>query len=112
MSLALLACHGSTEPDTTADCDRDGDSHAALTCHGGDDCDDEDAAVHPGAPEICNDRDDDCDGKQPDATEWFVDADHDGYGDAANSVTACSPPDGYVARATDCDDSAPEIHIG
>lgn len=42
------------------DADADGDTD--LLC-GGDDCDDERADVHPGAPEICdNGRDDDCDG--------------------------------------------------
>ncbi|MES2640631.1 MAG: FG-GAP-like repeat-containing protein [Myxococcota bacterium] len=37
--------------------DVDGDGFPA-----GDDCDDEDEAVHPGAAESCNDVDDDCDG--------------------------------------------------
>lgn len=47
--------------------DLDGDGYGSpgnLTCPGGDtpDCDDSNASVYPGAPEICNDRDDDCDG--------------------------------------------------
>lgn len=40
--------------------DFDSDGHADP-CAGGDDCAPEDAAVHPGAEEVCNDRDDDCD---------------------------------------------------
>jgi glucose/arabinose dehydrogenase len=36
--------------------DGDGDGFLAF-----EDCDDNDATVHPGAPEQCNDRDDDCD---------------------------------------------------
>jgi hypothetical protein len=36
--------------------DRDGDGYGCL------DCDDRDAAVHPGAPESCNQVDDDCSG--------------------------------------------------
>src|SRR6185369_18098236 len=38
--------------------DVDGDGYDA--CH---DCDDHDATVHPGAPEVCNAFDDDCDGR-------------------------------------------------
>lgn len=41
--------------------DADSDGHYAQNC-GGDDCDDSVAAIHPGAEEICNDIDDDCNG--------------------------------------------------
>jgi len=49
---------------TRVSLDRDGDGFFARVrawpaC--GDDCDDNDPAVHPGAREVCNSRDDDCD---------------------------------------------------
>jgi hypothetical protein len=45
--------------------DRDGDTHGSLGCGAdptGDDCDDSNPAVHPGAKELCNGIDDDCNG--------------------------------------------------
>ncbi len=46
-------------------CDSDGDGVASIAC-GGSDCDDTDAAVHPGAAETCDGRDDDCNGTADD----------------------------------------------
>lgn len=43
-----------------ADSDHDHDFHLSIIC-GGDDCDDDDSSVHPGAPQICgNVKDDTC----------------------------------------------------
>ncbi|MEC7948424.1 MAG: putative metal-binding motif-containing protein, partial [Myxococcota bacterium] len=60
--------------------DADGDGVASS-----DDCDDADGAVYPGAPEICDGIDNDCDGVvdgpgSVDAGSWYVDADGDGHG--------------------------------
>ncbi|MFZ5482041.1 MAG: MopE-related protein [Myxococcota bacterium] len=82
-----------------------------------DDCDDADAAVNPDAVEACNEIDDDCDGAvdEPGATgesTWYTDADGDGFGDAASTVTACDRPDGAIEDATDCDDADPATNPG
>jgi len=76
-----------------ADVDEDGFCAAALLCHpllqlG--DCDDAEAAVFPGAAEVCNRVDDDCDGVVP-----IEEVDGDGDG--------TSPCEG------DCDDQDPDI---
>ncbi len=43
-------------------CDADSDGFDGDAC-GGDDCDDLDAATFPGAPEVCDELDNDCDGE-------------------------------------------------
>ncbi|GDX80025.1 hypothetical protein LBMAG42_18360 [Deltaproteobacteria bacterium] len=73
------------------------------------DCDDADGDVHPGAVELCNGTDDDCDGTTDesavDGATWYADADLDGYGDASSTTADCSAPAGYVANDDDCDDT-------
>ncbi|MFO0594555.1 MAG: MopE-related protein [Myxococcaceae bacterium] len=52
----------------SGDCcvDLDGDGFGRGQACAGDDCDDTDPAIHRGAPEMCNGRDDDCDGEVDD----------------------------------------------
>ena len=71
------------------------------------DCDDMDVSVYPGAVEICDDKDNNCDGiiDEGVTTTYFLDSDGDGFGDSNNSMEACSSPAGYVASDTDCDDT-------
>ncbi len=81
-----------------------------------DDCDDSDAAVHPGALEACNNLDDNCDGYVDNAAEdmftLYEDADHDGYGDASTIQVQCDIPIGYVFNGDDCDDTSYAINPG
>ena len=85
------------------DADGDGFGTAAITTQSctppagyaanSDDCDDSDPNVHPGAVEICDGKDDNCDGSTP-ANE----ADADG--------------DGFRICANDCNDGNASIHPG
>ena len=104
-------CNGKTDEgfadldkDGMADCvdpdvDNDGTANAA-------DCAPDNAAVHPGATEVCNGVDDDCDG----ATDPGCDDDADGYCDAnlpADPGSSACPKGGG-----DCDDVHAAAHPG
>ncbi|MCP4807937.1 MAG: hypothetical protein GY884_21550 [Proteobacteria bacterium] len=78
------------------------------------DCDDGDGAISPAATETCDDADNDCDGTideddASDASTWYLDADADGYGDAATTTASCELPSGYADNTDDCDDSDADI---
>ncbi len=79
------------------------------------DCDDADAAAHPGAAEHCDGADEDCDGVTDegavDATAWYRDGDGDGYGNGP-AFFECEPGSGWSATAGDCDDADPTRGTG
>ncbi len=70
--------------------DRDGDG--ASGCDEPPDCADDDPTIHPGADEVCDGEDNDCDGEAP------GEEDEDG--------------DGYPICADDCDDTDPLVTPG
>jgi hypothetical protein len=75
------------------------------------DCNDADAAQFPGAVEVCDGIDNNCDGMVDNGltvSTYYLDSDGDGFGDAAASVDTCAttPPAGYVANGTDCNDTS------
>lgn len=77
------------------------------------DCNDANAAIHPGAPEICNFIDDDCDGQIDDGVNLTVyrDEDNDGYGNPLSSAVVCTmPSSGYTLDNTDCNDADSTVH--
>lgn len=88
--------------------DADGDG---ASC---DDCDDSDPARFPGASEVCDMRDNNCDGQVDEGTvtTWFVDADGDGYGNGGLSLMRCQAPANFVARSGDCNDNDPTTFPG
>jgi len=104
----VVDTNGQAEDTAPIDLDLDGDGFAE------DDCDDRDPAVHPGATELCNGIDDDCDGvvdpdTSADAGTWAWDVDGDGYG-GATTVTACDQPEGTSDSRDDCNDGDASAH--
>ncbi|MGC6506835.1 MAG: MopE-related protein [Myxococcota bacterium] len=127
--LWLLACTSEDTEDLGTDLpgfqdngDADGDGYDRL-----EDCNDSNPLIYPGAPELCDSVDNNCNGEideQPDGGGfiWYWDKDGDGFGRAAdydgdglvddldqngvddNIIVHCSQPMGYVDNDTDCDD--------
>ena len=112
MLLFLLLSACAPDPKDSADPlaeDADGDGVLAEF-----DCDDTDAAVFPGAPEVCDGDDQDCDGNADDGvlvTFWFDD-DGDGYGAGSSTALGCDAPAGMAANQDDCDDDRADVHPG
>jgi hypothetical protein len=99
-----LACAGDPVPDGFAT--KDGD------------CDENNEMIHPGATEICNLKDDNCDGQvdenAPPVMMW-PDGDGDGYYQfqtGAGKLGCAANTPGYAVRGGDCDDRDPAIHPG
>jgi hypothetical protein len=121
-------CDGKTDPPLVPGCvsffadkDADGWGNSAVkqclcekaspyTADLGGDCNDLDGEVHPGAVEVCNDKDDDCDGKtDPPGTDdcilFFQDKDGDGFGWTPGSACLCKPSGTYAVETYgDCND--------
>jgi hypothetical protein len=72
-------CDGFTdlEDDECGCVDHDCDGYGE-NCELGDDCDDTIASVHPGAEELCNNTDDDCDGQTDEGFDLLSDPDNCG----------------------------------
>ena len=82
--------------------DADSDGYEA-----GEDCDDEDAQINPGAAELCDGTDNNCDGEIDEGVTatFYADTDGDGFGDEGNTIEACELPDRLrLGVGNDCDD--------
>lgn len=88
-------------PAQCTDADQDGFNVDGTAGCGPQDCNDQDAAVSPGAAEVCGDNiDNDCDGQVDEGcSSSCPDADADGFTDAA-------------CGGTDCDDADPLVNPG
>ena len=97
--LDLLAAWG---PCADADCD-------GFTVAAGD-CNDNDPTIFPGADELCDGIDNDCDAEvdeEPnDGVPYWPDNDHDGFGDSfADPTLFCDDPGpGWSTNNADCGD--------
>jgi hypothetical protein len=71
------------------------------------DCDDTNGGIYPGAEELCNSIDDNCDGQTDDGTltVFFIDNDGDTFGNPSVSILACTQPIGYTPNDNDCNDN-------
>lgn len=120
------SCNGTIDENVTQtyyqDRDQDGFGETSATATGctapegyvtlDGDCADTNADINPGALELCNGQDDDCDGESDTALEttFYADGDGDGYGLDTDFVSACTAPEGYTALDGDCDDTNSAIH--
>ncbi|MEO1272187.1 MAG: putative metal-binding motif-containing protein, partial [Myxococcota bacterium] len=62
--------------------------------------------------ELCDNRDNDCDGAVDEGVllELYADGDNDGFGNAETRVEGCEESEGQSRRPGDCDDTEPSIH--
>jgi PKD repeat protein len=77
------------------------------------DCNDAAATINPGAMEICNAADENCNALIDEgiATNlYYADVDGDGFGNPNASVSNCAQPVGYISNNTDCADNSASVN--
>ena len=86
-------------------------SYAALSG----DCNNYDGTINPGATEVCDGTDNNCDNQidENKTSAYYYDSDRDGYGTSTSSTQACSQPSIYYSSTGgDCNDNSNAIHPG
>lgn len=91
--------------------DQDLDGHTDQQA-GGDDCDDSRADIYPGATEVCDGLDQNCNGQIDEGLEnpWYADTDGDGFGDPNHVISQCAEPLGFITDHSDCDDTRSDTY--
>ena len=91
MLQLLLACRTKATDETVVITDVDADGFSVEEG----DCDDADASVYPGADELCDGLDNNCDGEADEGllAEYYPDGDGDGFGLEAAAESACAAPE-------------------
>ena len=114
--MALLACENSTkqivvDENEIVEEDVDADNDGYL---GDEDCDETSSLIHLGAPEVCDGLDNDCDGEIDEGvlSTYYLDEDHDNFGNPEIIEMGCWAPENYVSVGSDCDDENEEIFPG
>jgi len=109
-------CTAITFGDVLECIDEDGDGFGFGALCDGPDCDDTDPTVYPGAPELCDGQDNNCNGIIDEGVRVtaFYDNDGDGYGDPEISEEFCIDeiPDDWVLDNTDCNDDDDTVYPG
>ncbi|MSQ02312.1 MAG: hypothetical protein EXR71_10555 [Myxococcales bacterium] len=103
LALSFSACNSSSDVQIDGEADDDHDRYFLS-----EDCDDDDATVNPGASEICDGLDNNCDGVVDEGVtiNRYMDLDLDTYGDPDNAVSICAGQvEGAVENGLDCDDT-------
>ena len=107
--VCLPACldESDIQTDTPAVVDADNDGFVVP-----EDCDDSKSTIHPGAEDVCDGIDNNCNDEVDEGSikTFYGDKDGDDYGVDTTSTQACLQPEGYSELAGDCDDSDTAIH--